>query len=77
MPDVEPWDIALNNRQREDVGLFMTYKRFDEMLDRVRLDERERIIELLESGCLDHNIYENLCGSFAEAIALIKGEENG
>ena len=37
--------------------------------------ERERIIALLERGCLDHDIYENICGSFAEAVALIKGEQ--
>lgn len=39
--------------------------------------ERERIIALLERSCLDHNIYETPCGSFGEAVSLIKGELNG
>lgn len=40
------------------------------------LEERKRIIALLERSCLDHNIYETPCGSFGEAVSLIKGELN-
>ena len=40
-----------------------------------RVLERERIIALLERSCLDHDIYENPCGSFCEAVALIKGKQ--
>lgn len=32
MPDVTPSEIAKNNRGREDVGIYLTYKRFDELL---------------------------------------------
>lgn len=53
MPDVLPWDIAMNNRDRSDVGLWISYKRFDEALEQTRADERQRIFALLEDTAND------------------------
>lgn len=62
-----PSEIAKNNRGREDVGVYMSYKRFDEHLDKTRLEERERIIALLKSAVISAEDANYL-------IALIKGE---
>jgi hypothetical protein len=54
----------------------MSYKTFDEYLRKAQVEERERIIALLESDCTE-GIGDNLDGCFHEvAIALIKGEDN-
>lgn len=80
MPDVLPWDVAMNNRDRSDVGLWISYKRFDEALEQARADERERIIKLLEAQAFvtctgEDNAFCLACGiNLHDAIDIVKGE---
>ena len=65
---VSVFDEIANNAS-DNVTVVMGSKSYRERLVRAQVEERERIIALLEAWVTDDN------GNFDETLALIKGEQ--